>query len=88
MVLFPGKAYNEIKVGDSFGSAMTVTETHLVLAAGLFGDFNPPHTSDHFLAAMSSFFFSSSLRRSTRRCTFPVVVMGSASINSISFGYS
>jgi len=38
MVLFPGKAYDEIKVGDSFGSAMTVTETHLVLASGLFGD--------------------------------------------------
>jgi acyl dehydratase len=35
MVLFPGKAYDEIAVGDSFGSAMTVTETHLVLAAGL-----------------------------------------------------
>ncbi len=36
MVLFPGKGYNEIKVGDSFGSALTVTETHLVLSAGLF----------------------------------------------------
>ena len=46
MVLFPGKAYDEIKVGDSFGSAMTVTETHLVLAAGLFGDFNPLHTNE------------------------------------------
>jgi 3-hydroxybutyryl-CoA dehydratase len=46
MVLFPGKAYDEIAVGDSFGSAMTVTETHLVLAAGLFGDFNPLHTNE------------------------------------------
>lgn len=46
MVLFPGKAYDEIEVGDSFGSAMTVTETHLVLAAGLFGDFNPLHTNE------------------------------------------
>ena len=46
MVLFPGKAYDEIKVGDSFGTAMTVTETHLVLASGLFGDFNPLHTNE------------------------------------------
>lgn len=46
MILFPGKGYDEIAVGDSFGSAMTVTETHLVLAAGLFGDFNPLHTNE------------------------------------------
>ena len=32
--------------------------------------------------------FSSSCNRSTRRCTLPVVVIGSASMNSISFGYS
>ena len=31
---------------------------------------------------------SSSRSRSTRRCTLPVVVMGSASMNSISLGYS
>ena len=31
---------------------------------------------------------SSSRNRSTRRCTFPVVVIGNASMNSISFGYS
>ena len=31
---------------------------------------------------------SSSRSRSTRRCTLPVVVIGSASMNSISFGYS
>ena len=31
---------------------------------------------------------SSSCNRSTRRCTLPVVVIGSASMNSISFGYS
>ena len=35
-----------------------------------------------------AFAFSSSRRRSTRRCTLPVVVIGSASMNSISFGYS
>ena len=46
MILFPGKTYDEIQVGESFGSALTVTETHLVLAAGLFGDFNPLHTNE------------------------------------------
>jgi acyl dehydratase len=44
--MFPGKGYNEVKVGDSFSSALTVTETHLVLAAGLFGDFNPLHVDE------------------------------------------
>ena len=46
MLLFPGKAFDEIEVGDTFGSALTVTETHLVLAAGLFGDFNPLHVNE------------------------------------------
>jgi len=36
----------------------------------------------------AAFLRSSSRSRSTRRCTLPVVVMGSASMNSISFGYS
>ena len=39
-------------------------------------------------ADRGAFAFSSSRRRSTRRCTLPVVVIGSASMNSISFGYS
>ena len=42
----------------------------------------PPVTS------RGAFAFSASRRRSTRRCTLPVVVIGSASMNSISFGYS
>lgn len=41
--MFPGKGYDETGVGDSFTTSMTVTETHLVLAAGMFGDFNPLH---------------------------------------------
>ena len=32
--------------------------------------------------------FCASRSRNTRRCTLPVVVIGSASMNSISFGYS
>jgi len=44
----PGKGYNEINIGDRFESAMTVTETHLVLGAGLIGDFNPVHVNQQF----------------------------------------
>jgi acyl dehydratase len=44
--VFPGKSYDEVKVGDTFSSALTITETHIVLAAGLFGDFNPLHVDE------------------------------------------
>ena len=40
-MVFHGKWYDEVAVGDTFGTSITVTETHLVLGAGLFGDFNP-----------------------------------------------
>ena len=48
--MFPGKAYNEISIGDTFSTSLTVTETHLVLAAGLFGDFNPLHVDERHAA--------------------------------------
>jgi len=48
MVVFPGKWYDEVKIGDTFGSSLTVTETHLVLGAGMFGDFNPLHVDEEF----------------------------------------
>ena len=44
--MFPGKAFDAVEVGETFSTALTVTETHLVLAAGLFGDFNPLHVDD------------------------------------------
>lgn len=44
--VFTGKWFNETKVGESFSTSVTVTETHLVLAAGLLGDFNPLHVDD------------------------------------------
>jgi acyl dehydratase len=47
-MVFHGKWYDEVAVGDSFGSSLTVTETHLVLAAGMFGDFNPLHVDEAF----------------------------------------
>jgi 3-hydroxybutyryl-CoA dehydratase len=44
--MFPGKGFNQTKVGETFSTSLTVTEAHLVLAAGLFGDFNPLHVDD------------------------------------------
>ena len=41
-----GKSFDETSMGETFGAALTVTETHLVLAAGLFGDFNPLHVDE------------------------------------------
>lgn len=46
--MFPGRGYNELTLGDVFDSAMTLTETHIVLGAGLFGDFNPLHVNQSF----------------------------------------
>ncbi len=46
--MFPGRGYNEIAPGDRFDTTMTITETHIVLGAGLFGDFNPLHIDQSF----------------------------------------
>jgi acyl dehydratase len=43
-----GKTYDEVSIGDTFSSTLTVTETHLVVAAGLFGDFNPLHVDESY----------------------------------------
>ncbi len=43
-----GLRYAEVVVGDAFTSTMTVTETHLVLGAGLIGDFNPHHVDETY----------------------------------------
>ncbi|MEO8145783.1 MAG: MaoC family dehydratase [Betaproteobacteria bacterium] len=47
-MVFHGRWYDEVKAGDSFASSLTVTETHLVLGAGMFGDFNPLHVDEEF----------------------------------------
>src|SRR4029079_19459768 len=47
-MVFHGKWYGEVQVGDSFGSSLTVTETHIVLGSGMFGDFNPLHVDEEF----------------------------------------
>lgn len=43
-----GLAFDAVVVGDAFTSSMTVTETHLVLGAGLIGDFNPHHVNETY----------------------------------------
>jgi acyl dehydratase len=44
--MFQGKWYEEVAVGERFGTRVTVTETHLVLGSGMFGDFNPLHVDE------------------------------------------
>jgi acyl dehydratase len=46
--MFQGKWYDEIAVGERFGTRVTVTETQLVLGSGMFGDFNPLHVDEEF----------------------------------------
>ena len=46
--MFQGKWYDEVALGERFGTSLTVTEAHLVLASGLFGDFNPLHVDEEF----------------------------------------
>ena len=43
-----GKWFDEVAVGERFSGRMTITETHLVLGAGLIGDFNPHHVDDEY----------------------------------------
>ena len=43
-----GRTFDETEVGDSFSVTLTVTETHVVLAAGLFGDFAPLHVNEEY----------------------------------------
>jgi 3-hydroxybutyryl-CoA dehydratase len=43
-----GKWFDEVRVGDTFGSALTITETHIVLGAGLIGDVNPHHMNAEY----------------------------------------
>ena len=43
-----GKWFDEVVAGATFASSLTITETHLVLGAGLIGDFNPDHTNEAY----------------------------------------
>ena len=46
--MFPGKWYDDVAVGERFGTSLTLTEAHLVLGSGMFGDFNPLHVNEEF----------------------------------------
>jgi 3-hydroxybutyryl-CoA dehydratase len=43
-----GKAFDEISVGESAEFSKTITETDIVIYAGLTGDFNPMHMNAEF----------------------------------------
>jgi 3-hydroxybutyryl-CoA dehydratase len=43
-----GKTFDEIRVGDAAQISKTITETDIVLYAGLTGDFNPMHVDAEF----------------------------------------
>ncbi len=43
-----GRWFDEVAIGETFASSLTITETHLVLAAGLLADFNPLHVDEEF----------------------------------------
>lgn len=40
-----GRPYSSLEVGEEFWDALTVTETHVVLAAGIFNDPGPNHVN-------------------------------------------
>jgi 3-hydroxybutyryl-CoA dehydratase len=46
-----GRWFDDLAIGDAFTSVLTVTETHLVVGAGLIGDFNPLHVDETFARA-------------------------------------
>jgi acyl dehydratase len=46
-----GVWYDDVRIGDTFARTMTITDAHLVVGAGLIGDFNPHHTNDEFAKA-------------------------------------
>jgi len=46
-----GRHFDEVAIGDRFSRSMTITDTHLVVGAGLIGDFNPHHVDDGYAAA-------------------------------------
>lgn len=48
MDFYRGKGFDQLRIGDSFSNSWTLTETHIVLGAGLFNDFNPLHVNQVF----------------------------------------
>lgn len=46
--MFTVRGFIDVEVGHTFSHSVTVTETHLVLAAGLIDDFHPLHTNEEY----------------------------------------
>ncbi|BAL23445.1 MaoC/PaaZ C-terminal domain-containing protein [Azoarcus sp. KH32C] len=46
--MYSGPGFNELQVGERFENGMTLTETHIVMGARLFGDVNPLHANRRF----------------------------------------
>lgn len=44
----PFPSARTVAVGQSFGRSLTVTEAHVVLASGIFGDFAPLHVDEEY----------------------------------------
>lgn len=43
-----GKWFDDVAVGDRFNARVTITDAHILLGAGLIGDFNPHHVDDEY----------------------------------------
>jgi acyl dehydratase len=49
-----GRHYDEVSDGETFRRSITVTDAHLVIGAGLIGDFNPHHVDDNYARTRAS----------------------------------
>ncbi len=47
-IRYDGRRFSEFRVGDTFGSTVTVTDDHLARGAELIGDFNPLHVDEAY----------------------------------------
>jgi 3-hydroxybutyryl-CoA dehydratase len=54
MTVAKGRWFDELAVGETFDSTLTITEAHLMIGAGFVADFNPLHV-DHEFARKSRF---------------------------------
>jgi acyl dehydratase len=43
--MFIGRTFDQVEIGEKIKDALTITETHMILACGLFKDFNALHAN-------------------------------------------
>ena len=79
MVVFPGKWYDEVRVGDTFGSSLTVTETHLVLGAGMLG----PFTSALVSSSAGMYFAGTAIAYLEHACRFKAPVHAGDTLTTV-----